>query len=155
DIRLSRLNEKERTEVQTLMKLFGAPSEGDENKIMARLGQLMDRADSYDPLPDENWNQEIRSDIYQGVWPIAAELRRSGKLLEMGNKIQCPVTAIHGDYDPHMYKGVEEPLSRILTDFHFYLLDRCGHSPWQERQAHKRFYEILKREITDVFPGVG
>ena len=43
--------------------------------------------------------------------------------------------AIHGDYDPHPASGVKEPLSRILRDFRFILLDHCGHTPWKEVEA--------------------
>jgi pimeloyl-ACP methyl ester carboxylesterase len=74
-------------------------------------------------------------------------LRRSGKLLEMGKEITVPVVAIHGDYDSHPAEGVEKPLSAILKDFHFILLEKCGHKPWIERQARERFYTILEGEL--------
>jgi len=64
----------------------------------------------------------------------ASQLRSGGELLNLGKKIRCPVVAIHGDYDPHPAAGVQEPLSRVLQDFHFILLKNCGHHPWFERQ---------------------
>ncbi len=71
----------------------------------------------------------------------------SGQLLKLGKKIRCPVVAIHGDYDPHPYQGVKEPLWRILKKFRFILLDNCGHRPWVERAVRDRFYSILINEI--------
>jgi pimeloyl-ACP methyl ester carboxylesterase len=86
-------------------------------------------------------------EIFKGVWEEASDLRRSGKLLELGREIQCQVVAIHGDYDPHPFEGVREPLSRFLKDFKFILLEKCGHRPWIEKEVKERFYEILKQEI--------
>jgi len=80
-----------------------------------------------------------------GSRPSSSE--SSGKLLELGKSIKCPVVAIHGDYDPHPAEGVAEPLSRILKDFRFILLEKCGHRPWLERSARDRFYSILKQEL--------
>ena len=77
----------------------------------------------------------------------SSELRSSGKLLELGREICCQVVAIHGDYDPHPFEGVRDPLSRVLKDFRFILLEKCGHRPWIEREAKERFYEILRNEI--------
>jgi pimeloyl-ACP methyl ester carboxylesterase len=57
------------------------------------------------------------------------------------------VIAIHGDYDPHPAEGVQKPLSSVLRDFRFVLLEKCGHTPWLERQARESFYHILKEEI--------
>ena len=65
----------------------------------------------------------------------------------MGGQIRCPVVAIHGAYDPHPAEGVRGPLTSIIRDFRFILLDRCGHEPWIERWARDRFYEILKNEL--------
>jgi pimeloyl-ACP methyl ester carboxylesterase len=57
------------------------------------------------------------------------------------------VVAIHGDYDPHPFEGVQQPLSLVISDFRFILLKNCGHYPWIERDAKKRFYEILHEEL--------
>ena len=108
----------------------------------------MSKTDSYNPCPgEEEEHIEVRQDIYQGVWPEANELRRSGKLLQLGEKIECPVVAIHGDYDPHPAEGVKEPLSKVVKDFKFILLENCGHTPWIEQIAKNEFYEILKNQL--------
>ena len=145
--RLSRLSAEEGAEVLSLLETLNGPAIGDKNTLMARLGRLISKADSYDPLPYDSEVLECQYDIYQNVWKQAGELRNSGKLLELGEKIQCPVVAIHGDYDPHLAEGIKGPLSRILKDFRFILLENCGHHPWVERAARDRFYRILKNEI--------
>ncbi len=65
----------------------------------------------------------------------------------MGKRIECPVVAIHGDYDPHPPEGIQGPLSPILKDFRFILLKNCGHLPWIEREARDLFYKILREEL--------
>ena len=145
--RLDRLDQKGRLKVLAVMEKLDDPDADDKNMLLAELGKLISRTDSYDALPDDNEPLEYEHRIYQRVRPQAAELRRSGRLLRLARKIKCPVVAIHGDYDPHPPDGVKKPLALVLKNFRFILLEKCGHFPWLERQARDRFYEILKREI--------
>jgi pimeloyl-ACP methyl ester carboxylesterase len=144
--RLSRLNKEEKLKVHALEKALLDPRQ--DNKVaLSQLGKLLSKADSFDPLPSIGEEIEVQPDIYQKVWKEASELRRSGKLLELGKQIQCPVIAIHGDYDPHPYEGIKQPLSQMVEDFRFILLKNCGHTPWMERSARDSFYEVLKKEL--------
>ncbi|MCX6005258.1 MAG: alpha/beta hydrolase [Chloroflexi bacterium] len=145
--RLSRLSKEDRWEVLSLLEILNDPAVADKNTHMARFGRLVAAADSYDPLPYEDEVLECRCDVHQLVWEQAAEMRSSGQLLKLGKKIHCSVIAIHGDYDPHPAEGVREPLSRVIKNFRFILLENCGHQPWMERAARARFYNILKNEI--------
>lgn len=147
ETRLSRLDQQAGREVVSLMAALEDPATADKDALFARMGRLMSDSDTYEPLSQDSEILEYRYDIYKGVWPQAAELRRSGQLLELGRKIRCPVVAIHGDYDPHPAAGVKEPLSRVLKDFRFILLAKCGHYPWMERQARDEFYSIIKKEL--------
>jgi pimeloyl-ACP methyl ester carboxylesterase len=143
--RLNRLKEKERAEAISLVKVLNDPAVKDKDTPLARFGELVSRADSYDPLSYDSDLLECRFDINRNVWEEASEMRSSGRLLELGRKIRCPVVAIHGDYDPHPYEGVKEPLARVVKDFRFILLERCGHRPWVERAARDSFYSVLKK----------
>ena len=147
ETRLSRLSEDERSEVLSLTEDLKDPAIRDKDAIFAQLGKLFTRADAFDPLTLDTEDLEVRYYTYRSVWNDAAELRRSGKLLECAQHIRCPVVAIHGDYDPHPAEGVRKPLSDILKDFRFILLKNCGHMPWIERQAREEFYRILKEEL--------
>jgi pimeloyl-ACP methyl ester carboxylesterase len=145
--RLDRLTTEERSEIESLFKIVENPNAKNKSLAFARIGELFSRADAYDPIEQKSEEIEVRFNIFQNVWIEAAELRRSGKLLEFGKHIQCPVVAIHGDYDPHSAQGVRIPLSYNLKDFRFFLLENCGHKPWIERKAKDRFYKLLKREL--------
>lgn len=145
--RLTRLSEGDRVVAISLIEAINDPATEDKNRIMARLGKLWAKADSYDPLPFDSELLEVQYDINKSVWAGAKRLRSSGNLLELGKRIKCLVLAIHGDYDSHPAEGVKEPLSRVVKDFRFILLEKCGHFPWLERYARDGFYDILKREI--------
>jgi pimeloyl-ACP methyl ester carboxylesterase len=142
--RLSRLGEQERKEALSLLETL--QDRGGEADL-ARLGAVLATTDDFDPLPAGE-ECEFRPDIFRQVWGEAERLRRSGDLLAFGRKIRCPVVAVHGDYDPHPAEGVAEPLSHVLPDFRFILLEGCGHTPWCERRARERFYVVLEDELT-------
>lgn len=150
ETRLSRLTEPERQQANALMTTLNDPAVGEKNTPMARLGELFTRADAYDPLTLDTETLECQYELHQRVWQEAEHMRRSGGLLEMGKQIRCRVVALHGDYDPHPPQGVEQPLARVLPDFRFILLEKCGHLPWIERQARDRFYEIISEELSQA-----
>jgi len=145
--RLTRLSEADRLRALSLIEALSSPSTESKAELLGEFGALCARADAYDAQPDDHEALEVKYDPGQRVWREAEELRRSGELLQMGKQITCPVVAIHGDYDSHPAEGVERPLSRVLREFRFVLLEKCGHSPWLERQARDRFYHILRSEI--------
>ncbi len=145
--RLTRLSEVERTEALAIIDELNDPAVSNKDRPMARLGELFARADAFDPLPPQGEALGFSYEINHNVWEEASKLRASGALLAMGKQIRCPVLAIHGDHDPHPAEGVRQPLARVLKDFRFILLEKCGHEPWMERQARDKFYEILKNEI--------
>ncbi len=146
--RLSRLTDAERVEVSSLSALLRNPGGKDKNEAFRKLGEYIEKADAYDSIPHDSEVIEYQYEVFEGVWPEAEEMRRSGRLLALGEKIECPVVAIHGDYDPHPAEGVREPLLRVLQDFSFVLLEQCGHRPWVEQTAKEQFYRILRKELT-------
>jgi pimeloyl-ACP methyl ester carboxylesterase len=145
ETRLSRLSADERCEALELLEVLNGQKQSDKNAL-ARFGQLMSKTDSFKPMPDDTEGEADQA-IYLGVWPQARQMRKSGELLALGAKITCPVVAIHGDYDPHPAEGVREPLSRVLSDFRFILLNNCGHKPWAE-EARINLLQILYLEAT-------
>ncbi|MHA1449094.1 MAG: alpha/beta fold hydrolase [Candidatus Hodarchaeales archaeon] len=150
ELRLERLNEDEKKEYLSIIREFNYSQTKDKDSLLARLGELATITDNFKPIRnDKNSNPyPFRGDIFHSISVEAAELRRSGKLMEIVERIKCPVVAIHGDYDPHLAEGVEIPLSRVLEDFNFFLLEECGHEPWKEQHARERFFEILKNELS-------
>jgi pimeloyl-ACP methyl ester carboxylesterase len=141
--RMRRLHKKGQAEAQELLARLADPGTADKNAILARLGLLLARADAYDPVnvPDEGFHCQY--DVFRGVWDEACELRQKQILLQMAQAIRCPVVAIHGDWDPHPAEGVNDPLAKVLPDFRFVLLEKCGHRPWIERTASEDFYKAV------------
>jgi pimeloyl-ACP methyl ester carboxylesterase len=154
DTRLGRLDATRRQEASLLIKRLNDSAAGDKDLVMRRLGAIIAEADAYDPDPHAIEPVECRFELHRAVWSEAEELRHQGVLLELGRRIRCPVVAIHGDYDPHPAEGVREPLSRVVKDFRFILLEKCGHLPWTERQARDAFFRILQKELRGERAGV-
>jgi pimeloyl-ACP methyl ester carboxylesterase len=147
--RLSRLTEIERDEASRIIDLMNeSPHHKTDVLTFRKFGELMAKADILDPIETCEDAIDFQPDIYFSIWPEAEVLRRDGTLLELGQKIRCSVTAIHGDYDPHPAEGVRGPLERVLPDFKFILLKNCGHYPWREKRAHEEFFRVLFTEIS-------
>jgi pimeloyl-ACP methyl ester carboxylesterase len=148
--RLDRLGQAEKADFEATLSALQDPDTEDRDAVLARLGTLAAKTDAYDPIVGGARESDLvgpRGEVFQSVWEDAAQLRRSGELLELGGLIRCPVVAIHGDYDPHPVEGVEGPLARVLGRFRFILLENCGHQPWMERQARDAFYRVLEEEL--------
>jgi pimeloyl-ACP methyl ester carboxylesterase len=147
ETRLGRLSPEQQIQVQYLESQLSGPATQNKQEILSQLGALMARADTFNSIQADDEMLHCQYDIYQTVWEEVRKLRQSGTLLQIGNKITCPVIAIHGDYDPHPMGGVREPLSRVIRYFLCIALKNCGHRPWIEREAGDAFYSALMREI--------
>lgn len=145
--RMRRLAAAERAELAAIEEALGTGPAAENDRRLARLGEICENADGYDLLPGEGDSVAVRWEIAAGVWPAAAAMRRRGELLTLAPRIRCPVVAFHGADDPHPYRGVRDPLKSALADFRFILLEHCGHTPWRERRARGRFFELLEREL--------
>jgi pimeloyl-ACP methyl ester carboxylesterase len=149
DTRLHRMSERDKIRFHQLICVLENPFAKSKNQAFAELGKLLAKTDSYDPVRSKHDDANARYDIYKCVWRQAASLRRTGTLLQCGKKIRCPVVAVHGDFDPHPDRGVEMPLRKVLHEFKFILLKKCGHQPWVERFARENFYSEIEEELID------
>ncbi len=147
ETRLSRLSEADRKLTAALTESLGDSGFNNKQDALMKLGATLAKADSYEPISPYNSTIEVQPDIFIAVMEEARKLRKSGSLLSLGRRIECPVVAIHGDYDPHLFRGVAEPLSRVLNDFRMILLEKCGHYPWKERHARDAFFSSLAGEL--------
>lgn len=151
--RLSRLSSKENKEFQFITDELNSPETEENDKKIARLGELVSKTDNFKPIEIETEEHDrilAEGNTFQLVWNEASKLRKTGSLLEFGKQIKCPVVAIHGDYDPHPAEGITTPLENVIEDFRFYLIKKCGHSPWKEQYANNRFYKIIREEIDSI-----
>ncbi len=145
--RISHMNTVEKSEFADLVRQLYNPDCNNKNEVFAKIGILLMKTDTFMPFKWLDDVIEYQYEIYRSVWGYATKIRKSGELLELGKKIRCPVVAIHGDYDPHPAEGIEKPLSKILKDFRFILIEKCGHYPWIEKYAKEKFYTILRKEL--------
>lgn len=145
--RSSRVTENQLEDLKKLSLLLETPSTIVTTELYKRLFLLFSQTDAYASIQSEDDTISFQPTIFFKIMDEANYIRKSGKLLSAGTGIKCPVIAIHGDYDPHPYQGVNKPLSTVLKDFRFFLLPKCGHRPWNERYAKDKFYKILKGEI--------
>ena len=118
------------------------------DRLLARLGELAEKGDCYDPLPCAA-DHEMLTDAeqYRAVWGEAVKLRASGQLLRSFVALDCPITLIQGEQDPHPVCGVCGPLAGSGKEYRVHILKCCGHSPWLECRAQAEFFEILKQEL--------
>lgn len=147
DTRLKRLSEKDVAELNKLKEELNNTDVKNKKEIFKKFGELSSKADYFKPISFPNDILNYQPDVFQTVMREALYLRKSGKLLKMAGRVNCPVVAIHGDYDPHPFKGVEEPLSKIVKDFKFIILNNCGHYPWNEVNTKDKFYEVINSEL--------
>lgn len=143
--RLNRMTAEQKVELEIALKKLDEPDFKDKNAVFSQLGQLASKIDSYDPISEES--VEAQYDIFKSVWTEVESLRSKGGFENAVKSVRCPVTVIHGDYDPHPAEGIKPLLSSALKEFRFILLEKCGHYPWIERHAKDEFYSILKGEL--------
>ncbi len=145
--RIARLPDAERAEAEELLAALRSSRDQDRDGVFARLVRLLTKADAYEPITLDTQALEYQADRNSLVAASAEPLIESGEILALAARIQCPVVAIHGDYDPHPREGVDEPLRNVIRDFRFEVIERCGHVPWIERHAAERFFELLENEL--------
>lgn len=147
--RMGRLKPDERNKLEGLLRDFYNGTPDEKGQLMGEIGAMIGVADAYELMPrdDSDYGIDIDGDMFSSVWNEAAELRRSGELLNKARKIKCDVTVIHGDYDPHPAIGVIDPLEKAGLNIHKEIIPYCGHYPWKEAKAHDRFFEIIRQII--------
>lgn len=148
--RIDRLSDEEKIQFKSLMQRLSSSYQGEDKVLSQKLHALFLKSDFYETGEDgEDYGSRVpvNSKVFNSVWRHAAELRSCGDLLKTAASIECPVVAIHGDYDPHPAEGVELPLRRVIKNFRFIILEKCGHYPWLEKHASEKFYKILRTEL--------
>ena len=80
----------------------------------------------------ETWDNMLRLQS-EGVYPAAFEA------------ITSPVIMLHGAYDPHPGRMIYEGLKPTIPQLEYREWERCGHSPWAERQVRGEFLAVMRR----------
>lgn len=144
--RMQKLSFKEQTEFSRLLQSLA--HEGvDRQAVMTRLQSLVERTDHYAVIEEKNPRAFVDGDMYAKIWMEAAALRKRGVLADGLSHLTCPVYILQGEDDPHLVEGVVQPLETHGVHTTVYLLNQCGHRPFEEKYAKDFFYETLFKII--------
>ena len=148
ETRLSRMSREEVQELDALKRQLADPNMSEKSLLFSRVGILIQKCDSFDPMDDDQMVERRGNyEIYEKVWPEAKALRSSGALLQALQKVTCPITALHGEWDPHPIDGAFDSLTRFIPHFRGIVLKECGHTPCIERRASDQFFDLLQKEL--------
>ncbi len=142
-----RLTKSQMSAFQDLQNAFTDASGAAGNEKLAEMGEFMEQVNSYKLVHSPYDGRLFDHQTFISISKEMQDLRKSGAMFEMGKTIQCAVTAIHGDHDAHPQEAVRESLRKLDPPHRFYLLEKCGHTPWKEHHARKNFYAILVKEL--------
>ena len=84
---------------------------------------------------DETWRDMIRCQE-EDVYPQAFAA------------IKGPVIMLHGDYDPHPGRMTRDTLRQTIPHLEYREFEKCGHTPWMEKDAREDFLAVLSEWIT-------
>lgn len=147
ETRLGRLDDKDREALYRLTKQINIAPQNQKDLIFLDIAAFMRKTDAFQPENISYGKETLDYQMYESVWTEAETMRSSGELLLHAGRVSCPVLVIHGDYDPHPYNGIKNPLIKLIKSFRFRLLENCGHEPWNEILAKKSFYQLLEKEL--------
>lgn len=144
---MERLNSEDQKRFSEIKKLVPFVEYNKKKILFLELKKLIDKVDQCNPESlDHQAPINFRLGIYESIWPEAVKLRQESAFLKCLSSIDCPVVFIHGDYDPHPIKAIEDA-AVLLKNSKIYLLENCGHAPWMEKYIKKKFYALLKKEV--------
>ncbi len=146
--RADRIGEAGRRRVSEIRAQFEKNPTQDQSALLSEMADLFFTADVFAPLTRDLETLEVQQQVNQNVYADFKVLRdEPGRLKRELSSITCPVTVIHGDYDPHPIEAIRSFLESTLRQTTFFVIPECGHYPWIERGAKDVFYERLIREI--------
>mgnify|MGYP006279499749 FL=1 len=140
--RLDRMNKKEKELYYEVTDKF-KEGKNVNIKTLNSFIKLMHKVDAYEYKNNDKNKTDFNKHLYNKIWEEASQLRKDGSLIKAIERLDCPIKVIHGNYDPHPYKGVIGPIKDLNKDYEFSLLEKCGHTPWREKYAAQTFYQTL------------
>ena len=136
----SRLDETSRMKLRSI-----STDDVDPDERLREYAKLTSTAYSFDPIPTDEQLELVEpfdARAHQETWNDMLRLQEKGTYPAAFSRITSPVLMIHGAYDPHPGEMIYASLSKHIPHLEYQELERCGHSPWQERQARKEFFMV-------------
>jgi pimeloyl-ACP methyl ester carboxylesterase len=116
---------------------------GDEDQRYAARGRLMMRVYACDVEDAPSEYEAVDALGHDETWTDMLRLQREGVYPAAFAAIRVPVLMIHGEVDPHPGTTIRDDLRTCIPHLEYVELAECGHSPWLERRARQRFYEVI------------
>jgi pimeloyl-ACP methyl ester carboxylesterase len=101
----------------------------------------------FDPLPPERPDPSLPpfdAQAHRETWADMLRLQEAGVYPAAFAAIRSPVLMLHGAYDPHPGGMIRASLAPHLPGLEYREWERCGHSPWRERQVRDEFFVVLR-----------
>ena len=139
DILEARMDSEQKKRVAGLEQKFTDP----QNRLKAYYAEITPLY-SYDRIPSSSEvlkNFDIKA--HEETLNDMLRLQELGVYPKAFASITSPVLMLHGDYDPHPGKLTKDLLQRYIPQLEYHELEKCGHSPWEEKFAREEFFTIL------------
>ncbi|MBU1700340.1 MAG: alpha/beta hydrolase [Candidatus Eisenbacteria bacterium] len=133
-----RMDESLRIRLKRLPEEF--PNPDDQLKSM---GDLIQPLHIYKSLAAEPEGESCDARGHHETWDDMVRLQSEGVYPEAFAVIKSPVLMLHGTYDPHPGRMIQESLKPYITQLEYHEWERCGHYPWLETSVRGEFFNIL------------
>lgn len=100
-------------------------------------------AQAHDPFEIEDAPVIVDADGFGETWNDVLMLQGTRVEPDRFSSVECPVLMIHGAQDPHPGRATFNRLSSHIQQLDYLMIERCGHTPWRERQGRTPFIEAL------------
>lgn len=139
-----RLGEGGRRRLEELTgRMEGASSDTELERLLGRLGDLMEGVMSHELLPGPEDPVPLDGRGHRETWADVLRLQAEGREPAAFAAITCPALMLHGEDDPHPGPATFALLRRFLPRLQYRSFARCGHRPWAERWAREPFLAEL------------
>jgi pimeloyl-ACP methyl ester carboxylesterase len=99
---------------------------------------------SYDPLTFPHEEDEVDARAHQETWDDMLRLQSEGVYPAAFAAIKTPVLMVHGTFDPHPGRLIEQGLRPHLPQLEYREFEKCGHYPWLEKAAADAFFALVR-----------
>ena len=136
---LTEEKQKQLKEIQTIANL------SEKNK---KIADFFDGLYAYDPNDDQRPEVVFDFTSHTQTWNDMLALQTAGEYPQKFANICNKVTMLHGKQDPHPGAMIYKSLKPFISQLQYFELDKCGHIPWQEKQAKDEFAKTVRSVLT-------
>jgi pimeloyl-ACP methyl ester carboxylesterase len=104
---------------------------------------------SFNPLPSLPGEEKVDARAQQETWADLVRLQAEGFYPAAFASIKVPALMVHGDFDPHPGRLIRASLQPYIPHLEYLELERCGHYPWQEKDAAEKFFSLIREWLAE------